>query len=210
MPTAPATASRRPRPALSASASRLLLIGAAVAIALVDAAFALFSLPLGVVGLMDELAHAATTVLVLAVLPRRSRPFVIGALLAAVLIDLDHIPQYVGTNVLTAGTPRPYPHCLLTLLIVGVLAWRCSGWRRQLAAGAVLGLAVHLVRDMAERDGHTGVALLWPLSDDSFAIPYAAYAGGLAVVLGWALWRRRPARGDARGHLLERARRDIN
>jgi len=66
-------------------------------------------------GLVDEPAHFATcaVALCLVALSGRewSRTFVVAALVAGVAIDLDHVPQHLGLDFLTAGTSRPYLHC---------------------------------------------------------------------------------------------------
>jgi membrane-bound metal-dependent hydrolase YbcI (DUF457 family) len=104
-------------------------------------------------------------ILVLALVADVSRVFAVGALVGGVLIDLDHAPQYLGTEFLTRGTPRPYTHSLLMLAAVGFVAWRASGRLAVFMSGAALGLASHLIRDMAEPGQNGGVALLWPVSD---------------------------------------------
>jgi inner membrane protein len=165
---------------------RRSLAACVVVIAAVDLFLWRTSPPVVLDGLTDWAAHLGTAVLVLAVLPRVTRPFVIGALLGAVLIDLDHIPRYLGSDIITAGTPRPYTHSLLTLALLSLAAWRSSGiWRVRLA-GAALGLVTHLVRDMAE-PGASGVSLLWPLTDKPARLPYVAYAAAVALlfVVGW-------------------------
>jgi inner membrane protein len=180
-----------------------MLIGAALVIAVSDA---LRSTPLGgsvaVDGVLDEIAHLGTGVLILGALgPLVGVGFAVGVLAGSVLIDADHLPQYLGTNVITAGTPRPYPHSLLTVLLVGVVIAVAPRYRA-VAGGVALGLLVHLVRDMAEPS--SGVALLWPLSSRSFSMPYAFYLAAvglmLLVGLGW-LFRRNdgshPSRMDA-------------
>jgi membrane-bound metal-dependent hydrolase YbcI (DUF457 family) len=100
-------------------------------------------------------------------------------LVASVAIDLDHIPSYMGMKWLTRGTPRPYPHSLLTLLVLAMLG---TLWRGQRLAilGAFAGLALHFWRDLSEPGG--GVALLWPLTKRSFSVPYAWYAITIAIL----------------------------
>ncbi len=71
------------------------------------------------IGALDEPAHLATGMLVVALLLAlmRFRPtvaFVAAALVASTAIDVDHIPQYLGWNGLTEGAPRPFTHSLLT------------------------------------------------------------------------------------------------
>lgn len=147
---------------------------------------------------LDETAHLLTALLLLQALPRRQRAGLIGpALLASVAIDLDHIPQDLGFQFLTLGTPRPYPHSLLTplLLLAPALAFRR---RRALFLGLALGVMLHFFRDLAEGGG-SGVSLLWPLSEHSYGYPHATYVALMICVaaadigLGLLSRRARPA-----------------
>ena len=132
-------------------------------------------------GPLDEIAHLLTTLLVLWALGSRvCRRFLVPALIASVAIDLDHIPGRLGAEWLTAGTPRPYTHSLLTIALALALAWRWRG-RREVLLGIVIGLAIHFWRDMGE--GASGVSLLWPLSDHSFQYPHGVYVAVMAVVV---------------------------
>jgi membrane-bound metal-dependent hydrolase YbcI (DUF457 family) len=129
-------------------------------------------------GPLDELAHLSTTLLVIWALGRSGGTrFLVPALFASVLIDVDHVPGRLGFTWLTAGTPRPYTHSLLTIaaLSVGALLWRR---RRDVLLGVALGIAIHFWRDLAEPG--SGVALLWPFSYHSFSLPHAGY--GIAMV----------------------------
>lgn len=149
-------------------------------------------------GPLDEVAHFLTALLLLQALPpRRRAALAVPALIASVAIDLDHVPQYLGQDFLTAGTPRPYTHSLLTIAVllgVALLARR----RRQLFLGLALGVALHFFRDLAEGNG-SGVALLWPLSDHGFSYPHATYLALIACValadlfLAALSFRARPA-----------------
>lgn len=99
--------------------------------------------PLMVVGGLDETAHLATAILAINGLARQRPPRFAGSLLvASVVIDLDHIPSYMGMKWLNRGTPKPYPHSLLTLLVVAMLG---TLWRGQRLAilGAFAGIALH-------------------------------------------------------------------
>lgn len=138
-------------------------------------------------GLLDEPAHLATGAIVVAVVSARRgglpRSLWVGALCSTVLIDLDHLPSVLGSDVLTAGTPRPYTHSLTTVLCLGVsaLATRRHPMSRVLQ-GCVIGVSAHLLRDVATAP----IALVWPLSNDGVAIPYVVYLAVLAAatVLG--------------------------
>lgn len=148
-------------------------------------------------GVLDEPAHFLTALLLLQALPaRRRRPLAVPALIASVAIDLDHIPQYLGYDFLTAGTPRPYTHSLTTLAVLLALALAISR-HRTLFGGLALGVVLHFFRDLAEGNGGGGVALLWPLSDHAYSYPHPIYlavmAGVTIAVLGRALVSRQAA-----------------
>jgi len=132
-------------------------------------------------GPLDELAHLLTTLLFFwTVRPRARERFLVRALIASVVIDLDHVPGRLGVDWLTTGTPRPYTHSLLTIaaVVAGALILRR---RRDPLLGVAIGLAIHLWRDMGE--GGSGVSLLWPISDRSFQYPHGAYVAVMAVVV---------------------------
>ncbi len=172
------------------------MIASALVIAGADAAFQLFSPSLALAGALDEPAHAATTIIILGALGWLSwSAFGVTALIASVAIDLDHIPQYLGDHFLTAGTPRPYPHSLLTLVVVALVSLVVRGRGRAACLGIELGLAGHFFRDMAEPSSRAGVALLWPLSDTDFRISYVLYAALLGLLVVVALWRASGAQG---------------
>ena len=73
-------------------------------------------------GLLDELAHIATALALLAPLTLSTdRATTLGALAGAILLDADHVPGELGLRWITRGTGRPYPHTLLSaLLLVGI------------------------------------------------------------------------------------------
>ena len=132
-------------------------------------------------GPFDETAHFFTTLLILWALGKRAcERFLLPALIASVAIDLDHLPARLGANWLTAGTPRPYTHSLLTVGVVLLLAflWRR---RRDPLLGIAIGLAIHFWRDMGEPG--SGVAMLWPWSDRAFEYRHGLYVAAMAVVV---------------------------
>lgn len=138
-------------------------------------------------GPLDETAHLLTTLLALwAIGPNPSRRFMASALVASVAIDLDHVPGELGADWLTAGTPRPYTHSLLTLAAVlgAALAWRR---RRELLLGVALGLALHLWRDTSETGN--GVSLLWPFSYSAVRLSHAGYLAVMGLVVAVAAYR---------------------
>jgi len=158
-----------------------------------------------VLGLLDEPAHLLTTsIAVLAVLAvatwrggRAEPAFAVAALAAGNLIDADHLPQVLGTDVLTRGTARPYPHSLATVALLLAAAPAVGGRAAAALRGAAFGVAVHLVRDV----GTSPVALLWPGSSRGFEVPHREYATALVAVTAVAVLasrltaRARPARG---------------
>lgn len=132
-------------------------------------------------GPLDELAHLLTTLLFFwAFGPRTRERFLVPALIASVAIDLDHVPGRLGVDWLTAGTPRPYTHSLLTIAIVLASALVLRR-RRDLQLGIAIGLGIHLWRDMGE--GESGVSLLWPISNHSFQYPHGAFVAVMAVLV---------------------------
>ena len=58
------------------------------------------------VGIVDWIGHLATGVVLIALLwpPRRMAR---GSSSFSVVLDVDHLPREFGTDVLTAGAPRP-------------------------------------------------------------------------------------------------------
>jgi inner membrane protein len=120
-----------------------------------------------------------------------------GLIAASVLIDLDHIPQYRGAGWLTAGTDRPYPHSLLSLLgsSAAFLALRRTapqGGASSAALGILIGLGAHFFRDLAVPS--CGVPLLWPIQRRAFSIPRGVYLASLATGLARNLARRHAKR----------------
>lgn len=135
-------------------------------------------------GIADETAHFTTMVIfLLAFPPLRSAGFTVGCLLGSVAIDLDHIPLFLGSNLLTGQTNRPLTHGLLTIVLVLVVAAVVRGPWRSVGLGVAVGLAAHFLRDMATSTA--GVPLLWPISTTGFMLPYPLYAAALVGALAW-------------------------
>jgi inner membrane protein len=141
-----------------------------------------------VLGVFDEPAHFATSMLLLGGIAsglrrwgRRPRAgFAVGLLLAGNLIDLDHLPAILGSLVLTHGTSRPYTHSMTTVVALLMLAAAARVRRRGVAfvaLGAAVGVSGHLLRDLAT----SPVSLLWPASDAGLTIPHPAYLSILAL-----------------------------
>jgi len=183
-------------------AHRGVSLALAAAIAVTDHVIHQQQLPFVPRALMDEPCHLATAMIVLGALTRwRGRPpgrwFVWAMLSASVLIDLDHLPEQFGSDILTAGTPRPYTHALWVAAVLAVVAvaarlrYRASGSAGAgilagMAAGATWGVGAHFLRDVATAP----IALWWPASSTGVQVPNWWY---LAVLLVLAT---RPARGS--------------
>jgi inner membrane protein len=134
--------------------------------------------PVVVGGLLDEPAHVLTAYLLLLAI---GRPLVPGrreawALTGAVLIDVDHLPLFLGGPGWGVAGGRPPTHSLalvLVLLCAGLAGRRAAAALRYLAVGVLL----HFVRDLATGPG---VPLLWPLHG-SVLLPYPGYAALLCL-----------------------------
>lgn len=146
-------------------------------------------------GVVDEPAHLATALVVLGAITRlRGGPpsplFTWSMLLLSVFIDIDHIPQQLGTDALTAGTARPYTHALwlpVLLCLAWALARRRAALRhrpmptgaQQVLAGAAWGIAAHFLRDIATAQ----ISLWWPVTSFAVKVPYGWYVAALMVLV---------------------------
>lgn len=181
---------------LFARATRLsppTLLLAAVVLVAADWAYRRAGYSIFPAGVLDEIAHLMTTLLVLWALGQRvCERFMLPALIASVAIDLDHVPARFGLYWLTEGTPRPYTHSLLTvaLVVAAGIVWRR---RRDVMLGIALGLVLHFVRDLAESDA--GVSLLWPWSDHAYTISHTGYLAAMGAVALVDAGRLAAARG---------------
>jgi inner membrane protein len=135
-------------------------------------------------GLIDVPGHLATVLLaLLALVAVSGRPpalqFVTAALVAGIAIDLDHVPGYLGSHLLTTGSslPRPVTHSLLAVLLLVAIGWSLRGGIRLVFFGVAFGIALHLARDLVTGPG---VPLAWPLSDGIVRLPYGLYALAVA------------------------------
>jgi inner membrane protein len=143
------------------------------------------SMPYVLQAVLDEPAHLATTViLLLALLRTVSRTFTVAALVATVLIDLDHIPMYFGYAALTPATHRPYTHSLATVAVAAFLALVLSR-RRAIFSGIAFGVTGHLFRDIATNY----VPLFWPLTLRETLIPWWVHLTILIPLSGFVLLR---------------------
>jgi inner membrane protein len=170
---------------MTAPAARVLAPAAAlVAVVLLDVALAARSWPIPVEAALDEPAHLLTAWLLLSAAGVRRGPVLLWALAGSVLIDLDHVPLYLGAPV-TAGGGRPVSHSLAFLLALLAAAWAWRSQRLRLA-GLAAGVGLHVVRDVALGPG---VPLLWPVVAESVRVPYPAYLGVLVVATALARWQ---------------------
>jgi membrane-bound metal-dependent hydrolase YbcI (DUF457 family) len=145
--------------------------------------------PRPISGVVDEAAHLATGAVVLAAWPAPEHDFEGGLAAGSVLIDADHVPELWGRGWLRPPGARPVPHSLVT---PGLALWRAERTRSGFARGVAVGLAGHLLRDLAT--GTTGVALLWPLTRRPFRIRYRTYTALLALLAGVAAGTPPPRR----------------
>jgi hypothetical protein len=87
---------------------------------------------------LDWTAHLLTTLFIVwTIRPLISERQLVSALVASVVIDVDHVPGQLGSHILTAGTSRPYSHSLTTVAALLVLAAaRQKNWRAWAPTGA--------------------------------------------------------------------------
>jgi hypothetical protein len=161
-------------------------------------------------GMLDWPAHLATALVIMGALTRvrRALPdqrFGWAMLACSIVIDVDHLPEECGSEVLTNGTPRPYTHALWVVIVLTV-AWATarffivrSGRPRPataelLLAGAAWGVAAHFVRDIATAP----MSFWWPVTEKSVEVPYWWYVVALAVIIAIGPIRHRSCSTDAR------------
>jgi len=141
-----------------------------------------------VVGALDEPAHLLTAWLVLAAASSRTTAMRVlpWVLAGAVLLDLDHVPLFLGLDVTATQSGRPITHSLATvaLLLAAALAVRPS---RAALAGLAIGAGTQLLRDLCTGPG---VPLFWPVSDADARLPYLSYLLVLLPLAGVATDRR--------------------
>ncbi|MDX6245151.1 MAG: inner membrane protein [Frankiales bacterium] len=136
------------------------------------------------VGLRDEPAHLATSLLVLLAVagPSRMRrhPAATATMCASsVLIDVDHLPLYVDFPVdVSVDEGRPFTHSLSTVAALAGLAGALR-WRRAGLASASAGVGLHFVRDIATGPG---LPLWWPWELRNRSLPYRVYSRTLMAL----------------------------
>jgi inner membrane protein len=154
-------------------------------------------------GVLDEPAHLSTCVLLLMLVVliglRPSWTFLACALLASVAIDLDHVPAYLGWHGLSEGTPRPYTHGLLTIVVFAVAALATPRRWSQAFAGLAFGVGAHLVRDVATGPG---ISPYWPIAKTTVQAPYLPYASLMVAIACLVLgtWHRIHERPETTSH----------
>jgi inner membrane protein len=185
-----------PRLGIALTVAPALLTGVVVAC---DALIPLAKPNIPLTAMLDEPAHLATSALVLTTFaPSSSWGLLPGtiALASSVLIDVDHVPLYLG---LTAVAPsgRPVTHSAVAPLALMTLAALLPRSARRAVRSAALGVGLHLIRDLATGPG---VSLFWPLDARSVLLPYSWYAGAVGLLgatgtirlaLRSSGWRRR-------------------
>ena len=180
--------------------TRVFLAGGAalLAIALIDRWLDEGPRTLPETGLGDETAHLLTALLLLAVLPGwLPTRFLAGALVGSVVIDVDHLPLIMGSDLLTRETHRPLSHCLLSIIVaVGLAAVLPVPWRLVML-GLAFGFAAHFWRDLASSTA--GVPLLWPWQTTGFRLSYGVYLASLAGCVVVAALRGRKTCGNENG-----------
>ncbi|MGY1709473.1 metal-dependent hydrolase [Geodermatophilus sp. SYSU D00758] len=177
------------RPAVRVLAS----LAALAAICLLDAALAARRWSVPAEAVIDWSAHLLTAGLLLAAAGFSRGRLVTWALVGAVVVDLDHVPLYLGAEVTAGGGGgRPVTHSVVAVLLLAAVAalWRA---RRTVVAGLALGVALHIARDVAIGPG---VPLFWPLVDDSFRVAWTTYLGLLVVATAAACWRAWRSAGE--------------
>src|SRR3954468_2391649 len=143
-------------------------------------------------GVVDEAAHAATGVALLAALPHGDREFVRGLAAGSILLDVDHLPELWNSRWLRPRGVRPLPH---TLAVPAFLLAHAARKSNRVALGAAVGLGGHLLRDLAT--GKTAVPLLWPLTRRPFTVRYRKYAAVMAVLAAVGVARATGGSGAA-------------
>ena len=108
----------------------------------------------------DPLQHAALAALVVAPLARTDLRLARTALIAALMIDVDHVvaARSARPREMTALPARPRTHSLVAAAAVGCAAWASGGPWHGWSAFAALGS--HLLHDAGDRAAPTPV--LWP------------------------------------------------
>jgi inner membrane protein len=154
-----------------------------------------------VTGVVDECAHLATAVVVLAAtlaVRDLALPAVAVVLAASVALDVDHIPGLLFDDRTLGWDGRPHTHSLAVCAVVVAGAALTPAGRRWLPAAAAAGIGLHLARDLATGPG---VPLLWPIDTTPAYVHHGVYMALLlllAAAATVAAWRRRAQASAAR------------
>ena len=163
-------------------------VAALAVILLLDVVLAARDWPVPVLGALDEPAHLLTAWLVLAAASARTTalrllPWVLAG---AVLLDLDHVPLFLGLDVTATQSGRPVTHSLTTVGVLLAASAAVRPWRTALA-GLALGAATQLLRDLSTGPG---VPLVWPALWADVRLPYLPYLLALLALAVAATARR--------------------
>jgi inner membrane protein len=173
---------------------------ALAAVCLLDAVHFARHWPVPVVGLLDEPAHVLTTWLCLTAVAYRLRPtwsrVLPWALVASVVIDLDHLPVYLWSAPIALPGSRPVTHSLAAVAVLLAVAAATRRRVRTAALGLAVGVTLHLVRDVATGPG---IPLLWPVDPSDVQLPYGLYLAALVVAAAVAVDRARRSPVSASG-----------
>ena len=149
-----------------------------------------------VIGALDEIAHVATTSLVLLAVRdviwlRERSADVRVALASTVLIDLDHLRPPSGSSSVFRGG-RSSTHSITTVgaALLGAGVAPTATWKRRLTSAAA-GLALHIGRDVATG---RGLMLWWPVSKEPVKVHYGYYAIACFGAAASAFFRLRAQR----------------
>ncbi len=144
--------------------------------------------PFAITGLLDEPAHLATAGLVLLAMTRGAASRYGGwMLVGSVVIDIDHLPLYLGDRGFLVDGARPPTHSVAVIALLLLAALAIPSWRRAFI-GLACGVLAHFLRDVATGPG---LALLWPAFPETVKIPYSAYLGLLGLLTLGAILRNR-------------------
>ena len=129
--------------------------------------------------MIDEPAHLATAVLVLANLPPGGPAWTAGFAAGSVAVDADHLPLVPQRHRIRPDGPRPAGHSLLAPAGAAATACFTRGRAREFLLGLAAGTCVHFVRDVATG---TGLAPLQPLTRRRVKLPRRAYEVAMALL----------------------------
>jgi len=136
-------------------------------------------------GILDEPAHLATAVLVLANLPATGPAWRAGYAVGAVAVDADHLPLVPIRHTLRKETPRPPAHTLFVPVALALAARLTRAHAREILLGAAAGTCIHFLRDLGTG---TGLVPVQPLVRWRTKAPSKAYELAMALLTARA-WR---------------------